>query len=131
LSQQLTGLSGSFTATGVNTRLVTINGNYERSAVDTITTRNALRTLDHTLKLTFTNVQGPVGRRLDHQRKFTGTISGTYTAFVTFQRGESYSEKNINRDFTIELGDGECNINIRGLRFVGDLLLGELKRLAR
>lgn len=131
LSQKLTGLSGSFIATGVNTRLITINGNYERSAVDTITTRNSVRTLDHTLKLTFTNVQVSAGRRFDHTREFTGTISGTYTAFVTFQRGETYSEKNINREFTIALGDGECNIHIRGLNFVGDLLLGELKRLAR
>lgn len=131
LSQQLTGLSGSFIATGVNTRLITINGDYERSAVDTITTRNSVRTLDHTLKLTLTDVQVPAGRRFDHTRIFTGTISGTYTAIVTFQRGESYSEKTINREFTIELGDGECNIHIRGLRFVGDLLLGELKRLAR
>jgi hypothetical protein len=131
LSQQLTGLSGSFIATGVNTRLITINGNYERSAVDTITTRNSVRTLDHTLKLTLTDVQVPAGRRFEHRRKITGTISGTYTAFVTFQRGASYSEKNINREFTIELGDGECNINIRGLKFVGDLFLGELKRLAR
>jgi hypothetical protein len=131
LSQKLTGLSGNFTATGVNTRLITINGSYERSAVDTITTREAVRTLDHTLKLTLTDVKGPLGKRLDHTRKFTGTISGTYTAFATFQRGESYSEKNINREFTIVLGDGESTIDIRGLKFVGDLLLGELKRLVR
>jgi hypothetical protein len=131
LSQKLTGLSGNFVATGVNTRLITINGNYQRSAVDTITTRNSVRTLDHTLKLSFTDVQVPAGRRFEHRRKITGTISGNYTAFVTFKSGESYSEKNINRDFTIELGDGECNIHIRGLKFVGDLLLGELTRLAR
>jgi hypothetical protein len=131
LSQKLTGLSGSFTVTGVNTRLVTINGSYQRSAVDTITTRDAVRTLDHTLKLTLTDVQGPIGKRLEHARKFTGTISGTYTAFATFQRGASYSEKNIDRSFTIVLGDGESTIHIRGLKFVGDLLIGELKRLAR
>jgi len=131
LSQKLTGLSGNFTATGVNTRLITINGSYQRSAVDTITTREAVRTLDHTLKLTFTDVQGPAGKRSDLSRKFTGTISGAYTAFATFQRGESYSEKNINREFTVVLGDGESTIHIRGLKFAGDLLLGELKRLVR
>lgn len=131
LSQKLTGLSGAFTATGVNTRIVTINGSYQRSAVDTITTREAVRTLDHTLKLTFTNVQGPRGHRLDLARKFTGNISGTYDAFVTFQRGESYSEKTINRTFSIELGDGNANIRIRGLLFKGNLLLGELIRFGR
>jgi hypothetical protein len=127
LSQKLTGLSGEFTATGVNTRTVTINGTYQRSAVDTVTTRNAVRTLDHALTLTFTNVQGPAGSRLNLARKFTGTVSGNYSAFVTFQRGGTYSEKTINRDFTIELGNGQANIRIRGVKFIGDLLLGELK----
>lgn len=131
LSQQLTGLSGAFTATGVNTRMVTINGTYQRSAVDTITTRNSVRTLDHTLKLTFTNVQGPRGHRLELTRKFTGNISGTYDAKVTFQRGESYSEKTINRTFSIELGDGHANLDIRGLKFKCNLILGELIRLGR
>lgn len=127
LSQELTGLSGNFTATGVNTRLVTINGTYSRSAVDTITTRNAMRTLDHTLNLTFTNVQGPRGSRLDLSRKISGTVSGTYTAKVTFQRGESYGESTINRSFTINLGGGNANLNVSGKSFEADLTSGELK----
>lgn len=127
LSQHLTGLSGSFTATGVNTRLVTINGTYFRSAVDTVTTRNAVRTLDHALNLTFTNVQGPRGSRLELSRKISGTVSGTYTAKVTFQRGESYSETTINRSFTINLGGGNANLNISGKNFEADLTSGELK----
>ncbi len=127
LSQELTGLSGNFTATGVNTRLVTINGTYSRSAVDTITTRNAMRTLDHTLNLTFTNVQGPRGSRLDLSRKISGTVSGTYTAKVTFQRGESYGETTINRSFTINLGGGNANLNVSGKSFEADLSSGELK----
>jgi len=132
LSQKLTGLSGALTATGVNTRLITVNGNYQRSAVDTITTHNAVRTLDHTLSLTFTDVQGPArGHRGDLARRISGTISGTYTATATFQRGESYSEKNINREFSIELGNGDANINIRGLKFAADLALGELRRLIK
>jgi len=131
LSQQLTGLSGNFTATDVQTRLITINGNYQRSAVDTITTREAVRTLDHTLKLTLTEVKVPRGGRGELHRKLSGTISGTYTAKVTFQRGESYSEKNINRTFTIALGDGDAHIDIRGRKFKGVLLLGELLRLGR
>lgn len=127
LSQQLTGLSGSFTATGVNTRLVTINGTYFRSAVDTVTTRNAVRTLDHALNLTFTNVQGPRGSRLELSRKISGTVSGTYTAKVAFQRGESYGETTINRSFTINLGGGNANLNISGKNFEADLTSGELK----
>lgn len=127
LSQELTGLSGNFTATGVNTRLVTINGTYSRSAVDTITTRNARRTLDHTLNLTFTNVQGPRGSRLELSRKISGTVSGTYTAKVTFQRGESYGETTINRSFTINLGGGNANLKVSGKSFEADLTRGELK----
>lgn len=127
LSQELTALSGSFTATGVNTRLVTINGTYFRSAVDTVTTRNAVRTLDHALNLTFTNVQGPRGSRLELSRKISGTVSGTYTAKVTFQRGESYGETTINRSFTINLGGGNANLNISGKNFEADLTSGELK----
>ncbi|MDZ7269720.1 MAG: hypothetical protein ONB48_20945 [candidate division KSB1 bacterium] len=127
LSQQLTGLTGEFTATGVNTRLVTINGTYFRSAVDTITTRNAVRTLDHALRLTFTNVQGPRGSRLDLSRKISGTVSGTYTARVTFQRGAGYRETTINRTFTVVLGNGRADITIGGQRFAGNLTSGELQ----
>jgi hypothetical protein len=131
LSQKLTGLSGEFTATGVNTRLITVNGSYQRSAVDTVTTRNSVRTLDHTLNLTFTDVKGPRGLRGDVHRNLSGTISGTYDATVTFQRGDSYSEKTVNRTFTIELGNGDATLRIRGVRFGCDLLLGELKQLLR
>lgn len=133
VSQKLTGLSGAFTVTGVNTRIVTVNGSYQRSAVDTVTTRNSVRTLDHTLSLTFTNVQGPRGghHRSEMARKFTGTISGSYNANVTFQRGESYSEKTISRTFTIVLGDGNADLDIRGLKFKCDLTLGELIRFGK
>jgi len=133
ISQQLKSLSGAFTVTGVNTRIVTVNGTYQRAAVDTITTRNSVRTLDHSLSLTFTEVKGPRGghHRSEMARKFSGTISGTYNANVTFQRGESYSEKTINRTFSVVLGDGNADLDIRGLKFRCDLILGELIRFGR
>jgi hypothetical protein len=90
-----------------------------------------VRTLDHTLNLTFTDVKGPRGLRGDVHRNLSGTISGTYDATVTFQRGDSYSEKTVNRTFTIELGNGDATLRIRGVRFGCDLLLGELKQLLR
>jgi hypothetical protein len=127
LSQQLTGLSGAFTATGTNTALITINGTYSRSAVDTITTRNAVRTHDHTLSLNFIDVKIPRGNRENFVHQISGTITGNYTAFVTFTRDNLYSEKNINRDFTITLGGGDAKIRIRGLDFMCDLLRGELR----
>ncbi len=127
LSQQLTDLSGAFTATGTNTPLLTINGTYSRSAVDTITTRNAVRTLDHTLSLNFIDIKIPRGSRVNFSNQITGTITGNYTATATFTRGNLYTEKNINRDFTITLGDGNARIKIRGFNYVGDLLRGELR----
>ncbi|MGH7493614.1 MAG: hypothetical protein ACREOO_14650 [bacterium] len=127
LSQQLTDLSGAFTATGTNTPLITVNGTYSRSAVDTITTRNAVRTLDYTLSLNFIDIKIPRGTRSIYASQITGTITGNYTATATFQRGSLYSEKNIDRDFTITLGGGNARIRINGLDFVGDLLRGELR----
>ncbi len=127
LSQQLTGLSGAFTATGTNTALITINGTYSRSAVDTVTTRNAVRTLDHTLSLNLIDVKIPRGNRGNFSRQISGTITGNYTATATFQSGSLYEERNLNRDFTITLGGGDVRIKIRGLNFIGDLLRGELR----
>lgn len=127
LSQELKDLSGAFTATGTNTALITINGTYTRAAADTITTRNAVRTHDHTLSLNFIDVKIPRGRRSDVANQVGGTITGNYTATVTFTRGDLYSEKNINRDFTITLGGGDARIKMRGLDYLCDLLRGEIR----
>jgi hypothetical protein len=57
----------------------------------------------------------------------SGTISGTYTANVTIQRGSSYNEKTIDRTFTITLGGGEGSIGIRGdaRKFKANLMTGD------
>jgi hypothetical protein len=80
LSQQLKDLSGSFTATGTNTPLITVNGTYSRSAADTISTRNAVRTLDYTLSLNFIDIKIPRG---NHGRQSNQRRSGNYTATAT------------------------------------------------
>ncbi len=127
LSQKLTAIGGSWTATGLNTSTITINGTYNRSAVDTLTTRNAVRTLENTITLTFTNIQVPRGNRTQMAQAATGTISGTYTANVTFSRGALYSEKTINRDFTVTLDGGNGNIKMGSKAFVGLIGSGVLK----
>lgn len=127
LSQQLTGLSGSFIATNTHTDLVTINGNYFRSAVDTVTTQNAVRTLDHSIDLTVTDLVGPRGSRRDLSQKISGTISGTYAAFATFTSGNGgYREREINRTFTINIGNGEAQIQVGGENYRSDIQSGEL-----
>lgn len=127
LSQKLTAIGGTWTVTGLNTNTLVINGTYTRSAVDTVTTRSAVRTLDHTIALTFTNVQVPRGARGELASKATGTISGTYNATITFSRGALYTDKNISKEFTITLGGGNGTITIGGKTFAALLTSGMLK----
>jgi hypothetical protein len=127
LSQALTGLSGSWVATGCNTDTITINGSYFRSAVDTLTTARATRTLDHSLQMNLVNVVGPRGSRLNLAEKISGTVTGTYQAEATFQRGEAYRERNINREFSINLGDGTSTIIVNGVNYKGDIQTGDIE----
>jgi len=126
LSQELTGLAGSWTATGVNTDTLTVNGTYSRSARDTIRTLLAVRTLDHTLQMNFINVKGPRGSRLNLDQKVSGTITGTYSADITFQSGTAYSERHVDRSFTITLHNGTATIIISGQSYAGNVRTGVL-----
>ncbi|HQU70680.1 MAG TPA: hypothetical protein PLG66_00210, partial [Calditrichia bacterium] len=129
ISQELTSLSGSFLATGTNTDWITLNGNYQRSAVDTLTTRQAVRTLDHSIALTLTDVRGPRGLRGSRgniSEMISGTISGTYTATATFTSGSGYRERNITRTFLIDLSNGTASMEVDGKTYVSDLESGEL-----
>ncbi len=128
VSQRLTGLSGSWTATGVNTDTVTINGTYSRSAVDTITTAFATRTLEHTMSMNFVDLKGPRGSRLDLSQKLSGTVTGEYQAQIAFQRGNAYRERNVERNFTIVLGDGSASINVNGKHFMSNVRTGDINQ---
>jgi hypothetical protein len=126
IAQHLNAISGQWVVTGVNTETLTINGSYSRSAVDTVTTRNATRTLDHTLSLTFTDVQVPRGNRGDLAAHATGTVAGTYNASITFSRGTSYGERTVSREFTTVLGSGNGTIAMQGKGFRALLKSGVL-----
>lgn len=126
LSQKLLEVSANYVATGVNTPTVVINGSCKRSATDTITTAKATRILVHSTELKLENVTGPRGSRLDLSNKVSGTITGTYTANITFTRGDGYTEKNVNRDIHITLGNGKARIKVVGMNFVGDLFTGDV-----
>ncbi len=127
VTQALKNLAADFIATGVNTDMVTINGNYTRSAANTITTDRVVRTHDYTVDLLFTDVKGPRGSRLDLSQKVSGTVTGTYKATITFTRGDAYQERNIEREINIELGSGEADIHLGGGRYRGDLYWGQCK----
>jgi hypothetical protein len=76
VSHILTGLSGAWTVTGTNTPTVTLNSSssYVRTVSDTVTRNGAIRTLNGTLTLNFTNITGPRGSGLNWHRKTSGTI---------------------------------------------------------
>jgi hypothetical protein len=121
ISHQLTALRGSVEATvsvANGDTLLTVNSLAPRyrAAIDSIRIRGGLRTSDHNLTLTLANVVVPTrldrrlpeqfigGRRFRNVRPISGTISGTYNAFITFQRGDRYSEREVTRNFTINFG---------------------------
>ena len=126
LSQALTHLAASWISTGVNTDTTVINGTYTRSAVDTIKTRRAVRTLDHTITMTFTDLKGPRGSRLNLAAKVSGTVTGNYQAEISFTSGNAYAERSVNRDFTITLGNGNGSVNLGGITVGWDVKSGDL-----
>ncbi|MFN3561879.1 MAG: hypothetical protein ACK4XM_08230 [Chloroherpetonaceae bacterium] len=135
VSHQLTALRGSAEATvGISNgdTLLTVNSLAPRyrAGIDSIKIRGGLRTSNHNLTLTLTNVVVPAridqylpeqtigGRTFRNVRPISGTISGTYNAFMTFQRGDAYSEREVTRNFTIDFGatTGESvNVEITGV----------------
>lgn len=151
ISHQLTALRGSVEAVvsvSNNDTLLTVNSVVPRyrAAIDSVKIRGGLRTSDHNLTLTLSNVVVPTrleqrlpeqnigGRRFRNVRPISGTISGTYNAQMSFQRGDTYSEREVTRNFTINFGasTGESvDVEVTGVsapKFTGkvNLQTGEL-----
>jgi hypothetical protein len=76
--------------------------------------------------MTFVDVKGPRSSRLSLRQKTSGTINGTYSATITFIRGDLYKTRIINRTFTITLGGSTNRIDISGMEFNCDALTGEI-----
>lgn len=127
-THQLKSLTAKWTATGTNTSFVTINSvePYTRSAIDTIKRAAGTRTLDETVTINFVNVVGPRGSGLDWHKKLSGTVTGHYHALVSFQKAESYTEKTIDRDFTITFGD-TMKVNVGGKTYTPDPETGQIQ----
>jgi hypothetical protein len=55
-------------------------------------------------------------------------VTGTYAALITVQRGDDYTEREILREFTVELGDGEglMTMEHNAHRYRARLRTGEL-----
>lgn len=127
----LNDLEGSFDVDDLDQDLVTVNGTYARAATDTLRTRRAVRTLDYTLDLTFTDVVGPRHRDAGTHRwghPVSGTVEGRYQALVTFETEDGYREREIDRTFILTFGDEDPVLSIDGEDFELDLedgLLGD------
>jgi hypothetical protein len=133
MSHNLLSLVSDWVVTGANTSTITINGTSKRVGADTLTTHNFVRSLNHSLDLTFTNVTGPRSPRpnfsagmMRSPRITGGTINGTYAATVGVLRGESYSEKSFTKTFSVTFDGSAGSINLGGRLFRCDLLYGEL-----
>ena len=95
-----------------------------------------VRTLNDSLTLKSVNVKAPRYRplvsttwRSNFHNAISGTISGNYSATISFQRGDAYKERSINRDFTITVGGGDGTLSIAGNngKFTIDMQSGQRK----
>lgn len=129
MSHRLTRLEGAVRGTisvaDTANPIMTLNSTapYRRSAIDSLRIGEALRVSNHTVTATLRDVVVPLGRTRRFQnlyaRATSGTISGTYTANITFVRGERYEESQVNREFTIDLSqerNGRLPLSLRGRR---------------
>lgn len=138
VSHALTQLKGAWTASNINkdTVTITLDSAYVRSGTDTITTRNTKRTHTSTLTITAVNVKAPRFRPLlstswrnNFANAISGTISGRYVAAITFQNGDLYRERNVDREFTLTVGGGNGSLTIGGnsTRYSVDMTNGQRK----
>jgi hypothetical protein len=123
LVHHLRSISSDWSASNTNTDTVTINGTYTRAGVDTILAAARKGTvLDHSLSLTFVDVKGPRGSRLNRSEKTSGTIRGTYTATIT---APGKVPVTITKTINITLGGGSASFSVDGSRYVADLATGD------
>lgn len=132
LSHHLVSLTGKWVATNTNIPLVTVNTvsgfPFTKTGADTITRlgTGAVRTLNSSLTLNFTNVTGPRVNRTNWHQATSGTITGHYHAEVTFTGNSTYREKTIDRDITITLGGEKIKIKVGTTSFDANAQTGEI-----
>jgi len=127
LSQTLTSLSGKLVATGTNTNAVTVNGTWSRSALDTIRTRYAVRTLDHACSLMINNMQCERDTTAQPWRGISGTLSGLYSADITFSSGDAYAESLVSREFAIAIDASIAEITVGDSTWTSTLRRGDIQ----
>lgn len=128
---RLDSLAGQWTVTNANKAVFTVNGNYYRSGVDTLRLSDAERTHANTLSATLTNVTRPRYALGGTSDDISGTISGNYTASITFTKGDLYKERQVNRDFTITLSGENAQIGLGGRLYAAGWKNGDFRGMMR
>ncbi len=112
MSHYLNSISGSWTATNTHTDEVTLDGSYQRAALDSIFHNNGTRVSDHQVQMTLIDVIGPRGSRRDLSQKVSGTLKGTYTATITVTKSKGVMIREVEHDITVVIEDGQLDIQI-------------------
>ena len=120
----LTDILADWTVTNAHTNILTVNGSYSRSAIDTLLTYNGVRAADHALDMTISDVTGPRGNRNNISVATSGQLSGTYAGTITFISGTAYGERDFTRNFTVVFNNGTATITVNGRTFTSDLKTG-------
>ncbi len=90
------------------------------SGAHTLTTDNAVRTLDYGLAVDLIDLVGPRDSRRDLSQKISGTRYDAYETKASFERGYLYRERDIDRAVMIIIEDGESTITVNGESFAGN-----------
>lgn len=123
LIHDLTSISSNWTASINADTTVTINGTYSRAGRDSVILGSRKNTLmTDSLSLTFTDVKGPRGSRLNRSEKTSGIISGVYIATISVP---GKATRTITKTFTITLGGGNATFTIDGNKFTANLATGD------
>ena len=123
-NHHLGDIVADWTVTNAHTNILTVNGTYGRSAIDTLFTYNGVRAADHSLEMTMVDITGPRGNRNNISVATSGELAGTYTGTVTFISGDVYGERNFTRTFTVTFNNGTATITVNGRSFTSDLKTG-------
>lgn len=126
LTHKLKTLSGSWVATNANEKFMGVAGTYSRAAVDTFSTRNAVRTLDYSFTTTFAGIMVPTNNSGEVTTLITGGISGNFKADISITKGEQYFEESVERTFAIVFAISVFEININDDIYNADTQTGEL-----
>ena len=123
-NHNLTDILADWTVTNAHTSILTVNGTYSRSAIDTLFTYDGVRAADHALDMTISDVTGPRGDRNNISVATSGQLSGTYAGTITFISGTASGERDFTRNFTVVFNNGTATITVNGRTFTSDLKTG-------